>query len=721
MHRVGLCLVLVLATLVPCVSVQGQSAGSTPAPTPLDILTDPAKDVHVQGQGADQAIPDARYKALDLVGATIQETADQFIVKVQVASLADHDIIIAEDGAYTVHFVYQEIQFGVVMNRYVSNQDYLYGQLLRYDEGAKQPSYVGYVDVTEDTTAGVVTGIFERTAITDRNGASPFPGRFLDGFWADSHLPYANGPFIGLGITSVSFPADVTDRMPDTGNGLKPLAIQLGLKQQGHALLTSDDPMRASNGEATTFVFTAKAKNLGTEEDLFEMVPTAAPSNWAVTIPDQFLRLKGGEEKTIPILVSVPFYHVHGDAKRFVLEMQSKTDPATVGRVGLGVRYYAIPQPAGHHPQLWVHSQGYGKADDPVYMGLSKVFTGNVGYNFMNAQMDDTSDQKLEVTGQNWGYYCDQSCSNTDLPRSLWKWYVFLSPGLEMGLDFDLAKEGQLSIPIKTTLNLPKAQLDANLWHYAYDEKTGRSNQTLVGRFAPADPIDLGAGDSHTFDFKWKAGKGADYLAYHKYAGLVLEVNFTSISPALFLAPGAPMMEPGATIVMPLIEYHDPIADAFAAASAVKLQPTTDLNRVVNSGKTVVYQATLLNGEAHSAKFQVAMEGVNKQWAEILTPGPISVDGSMSAPVRFALHVPATATPLDATDFVLTVQDTMDPSQRALLHFTARIDNTQNVPDEQPNIDSLRSEPAAKSSPAPVGIALAVALLGAALLRRRKD
>lgn len=720
MHARRVLLFLAVATLVPFVATGQAPDGSTPAPAAIDVLSDVRGDVHAALQGQSPAIPDARFKALDLVAASAQETRDELLFTIQLSSLADNEVPIAEDGMYTLHFRYQDVDYAVVVDRYVSTDVYLYGQLTRTEPGSQQISYVGYVAAVEDTAAGTITATVRRDDVTDLNGASPFPGRSLQAFWAETHIPYRGGNFINIGVTSVSFPVDVTDRMPDSATGATPLPIRLGIAQQGHALMTSPDPMRASNGEATTFVFTVHAKNLGGNEELFEMTPTGAPANWAVTVPDQYLRLKGGEAKDIPVLVSVPFYHVHGDVKRFILEMRSTTDSATIGRVALGIRYYAIPQPAGHHPQVWFHSQGYGDVTSPTYQVVSKALAGNAGYAYMNAQQDDASDQKLGITGEYWGYYCDQGCQATDPPRAMWHWYVFLSPSLEMGLDFDLTKEGTLSVPIMSQLALPKAQLDANLWHYSIDEKTGRFNETLVARMAPADAFDFSPGATQIFSFPVKPRKAADYLAYNKNAALVLELNLTSIRPSIFDGPEAPILVPGGTMTLPLIEYHDQIGDAFGAATPVRLQAMGDLNRAVNPGRTAIFQATLVNGLDRAGKFDVSLEGVNKQWTEVLTPGPVDLASGKSTSLTIAVHVPADVKALDATDFVLSAQDVTDPTQRAMLHFVAHVDGSRDIPDDAPTIDSLRSEPPAKHSPAAMPFALAVVLLGAALLRRRR-
>lgn len=717
MKRVGLLsmvafllLALPVAAQVPAASGPSQVA----PPGPVQVLEDPAADVKLVSQGQSQDAPEGRLRSLDLLAATMQETATTFVAQVKVTAVGDDDLPVADSGQYDLHFTHKDAHYAVSVTRYVDRGVYVWGELRRYEADGIAYSYAGEPSVVVDAAAGTITSTFPRGLIVDRSGAAPYPGRVLEGIWAEAHWPFADGPFIGTGPVDAGFPADARDRMPDADVGQKQFPVVLGLEQEGNALLSSSDPMRASNGEATTFVFNVNAENTGDTEDLFEMVPVAAPADWAITIPDQFLRLAGKESKEIPVLVSVPFTHSHGDLKTFVLEMQSTSDPATVGRIALGLRYYLIPQPAGHHPQLWFHSQRWGAADDPFYTVFSQTFAGNVGFGSMNAMQEDVSDDKADLTGSWYGIRC---CDESQTPQSLWHWGIWLSPSLEMGLDFDLAKTGKVSVPIKTTAPIPQAQVDANLWYWSYDEKEDTHREILVARMQPTAPVDLGAGTTTVFELELKANEAADYLQYRKHAGLFLEINVTSVAPSLFVAAQAPSIAPGGTMMLPLIEYHDPIGDAFAGESDIDLRPVGELSKPVNPGRTVIFQATLVNGLERDATFKVGVEGVNKHWLEMLGPRDITVASGTSQPVRIALHAPDDASPLDAGDFVLTAQDHEDPSQRALVHFVALVETANDIPDEAglvgPKVEQTKSSP----GPALLVVILVVAL--AAVRRRR--
>lgn len=708
--------VLLLAATLWLPAALAQPAPAA-APAAVEVLTDAAADVHAQAQGQDQAVPQGRYAAMDLLAASLQETVDKVVATLKVSSLAAEPGNPVDDVTYTLRFTYQGLEYGIVVERYgtLTGEHFAHGYLARFDSGTM--NRLGSIQVMEDPATNTIVATVNRNDITDANGAMPFPGRSLGSFWAETHLPYANQPFIYLGVAEVPFPADFTDRMPDSGMGTVTFPIQLGLRQEGHALLSSTDPMRASNGEATTFVFSVAARNLAEGEDLFRLTTANVPADWSVLAPDEYLRLAGGESRDVPVLATVPFTHTHGEAKEFTLEMRSTTDSATVGRVALGVRYHLVPQPAGHHPDLFLHSRAWGDADSPVYTVASSTFAGSSGYAYMNALQEDPLDDGIGLTGAYSGIQCCDP--TTGQAQARWRWWAFLSPSLDMGLDFDLAGQGTLTVPVKTTAPIRAAQLEGVLYYWTYDPKADAYNETIVASLAPTAPQDLGAGDSRVLELPFKPTAAADFLPYAKRNGLFMELNMTSSVPALFLAAEAPVLAPGAVLRLPLVEYHDPLADAFRSKAQVELAPVGELHRDVNPGRTAVFQASLTNLQARAGAFEVKVEGVNKEWLEVLTPGPIPVEAGLSAPIRVALHVPASATAVDGADFVLTVQDSEDPTQRAMVHFVGRVVAGSDIPDEAPQVEALREEPA-KATPGLEFAAVALGMAAVALVRRRQ-
>ncbi len=506
----------ILLTLVLALPGGGQGAAPTGA-----LLSEGTGDVSITTVGTPpQASPDAHFKALDLTALTITETDEAFQFGVQVAGLDQApEVPLADDGIYYVTFTHQDQDYRITIFRALGEQSFYWAYLSKFDPSG-QFNFQKDLGVTPDPAAGTMTTEVRRDDLVDTNGAAPFPGRTLSKIWVESHLGTHDG-FLRINDVDIGKNYDASDRMPNTGYGETAFVVKLGLMQSGHAVLSSPDPFRASNGEQATFVFNMTGRNTGTAEEVFVLSATNVPAGWTITLPASTVRIAPGASQALPVLVSTPFSHTHGVLKKFRMEMQSEADPGTVGRLDMGIRYFAVPQPAGHHSTLYLHSSTYG-SKSPLQPAVELGLSGNSGFSYMNTLIDDPEDAKIPITAWFSGYYCDQACPP---PLTQWRWYAGLQPSLEMGLDFDLTHNVDFQLPIVSRVPIPQAIMSGTLYHEAYDTAKGEWHETVLASFGATEPRDLSANVPSLFQWTVAPAKQSDYLPYAQRAYVTLQLN----------------------------------------------------------------------------------------------------------------------------------------------------------------------------------------------------
>ncbi|MGB0651569.1 MAG: hypothetical protein ACPGQL_00070 [Thermoplasmatota archaeon] len=680
----------------------------------LQVTTDAVDDLanRVETQSGNPH-PAQRNPALDLVALEVTEGPETFTFRLEVASLEDPgEVFIVDDTRYLIRFTHEDQLYQVRINRALAEQDYTWGNLEKYDPDQGFFNFLTPLVVTQDVPAASFLFELDRQDLLDSQGAAPFPGRSLSDFHVESHLRTSQG-FININNILVGGQWDAYDFMPDDGPGGEPVVIELGLRQSGHASLFTPAPMRASNGEATTFVFTVMAQNTGTEEDLFELVALDAPSAWDVTIPDSVLRLAGGQSVEIPVLVSTPFRHQHGTVESMGLELRSTTDSASIGRAELGIRYHAVPQPAGHHDELFIHSTRFGE-EHPLFVITDNLFAGNSGQAYMNTLQEDDNDQGVPIKGNYQGFGCHQPCGTDSPPHSRWQWFIFLQPGLEMGLDFDLSRAGTLTVPIATSEPLVQAQVGGQFVHFAFDELANQWSTTIVSELTPSAPVDLGVGGEQLFQFDVVPNPEADRLEYAKRAFFGLWLNLTTPRASLFTGAEAPELRPGGTMQLPLFEYRDPVDDLFNSLAGLAFV-TQEQERYVNPGEGTLFKAELKSELDRDERFQLSLAGLNAEWGRLGTSKTILVPAGGSHTVHVLVEAPDDAAEDVTADLVLSARGVDDPDLRSLVRLVAVVDSEEDHPDDAAAVAEAQTEDAPG---APLIVALLVAL-GLAWSRRR--
>jgi uncharacterized protein (TIGR03382 family) len=698
--------VAVLVMLVPVPLGAAQSDGAV-------VLEDASGDVDLEVAGSPVALPAGVADNLDLISAAVTEDPDGFTFELQMAA-----------GTWALPF-----DFGSSAALYLTHHDTEFRvRFIRTSFGGGGLQVIGVLESrpvdTEDWSTilfanegdGVVAEANGRLAwhvardlLADQNGAAPFPGRTLGGFWAQSDLFFSDARLQDFqGNEVAQWPVFIKDRMPESGQAETTVPVLYGLAQTGDARLFSAEPFRASNGEETTIVYRINATNVGEREHVFQFKPVGAPTIWTVSFPVPTLVLAAGETREVPVLVRTPFAHQHGGAESFIVEMAGVDDVTSVGRVEIGIRYLEIPQPAGHHDTVFFHSLA-AESDNP----FSDVFQTAFGFGpraYMNAEPSDPNDQIIDVPGS--GFIRGN--------EGAYAWNVYLDPGLRLGLDFDLSRPFTLTVPISGELPYLASRLEGSLMVLGPQGQQdqgpgdGRGDQretTILATFA-SDPVDLSG--RHVFEITGTILAAGDLVRYDAANDLMLRLVLYTGRPNTMLPPDNPVLEPGGTLLLPLFEYHDPIDSAFATPAGPMVHIGA-AKRFANPGDLIAFPITVHDPGNAAGDYRLEVDGTKSEWARLLGADRILLEGDQ-VETTVIVEVPSSAKDGELADLIFQAVHAQDPTRRGLVRLVVEVDTQAEHPDDRSRI---MTGDEAEDAPWPAVLPVA-ALIAAIVVRRRR-
>ncbi len=637
--------------------------------------------------------------ALDLVSLAVAEDSDSVDFILEVANLDQENPTPYDGGNVHVEFAHGDTTYRVRFDRdTVSGTPRYWASLWVFDSGRGGFVNQASLDIGVDLGTSTMTVEVPRPWLVDGNGTAPTAGRSLERFRAFS--VNADPFFFGQG----GF-VQVRDNMPDSGFGDDPYAFVLGIKQSGDARLTSDNPSRASNGEAGTFVYGVRLHNLAPDEALFDLSTASVPNNWEITLPASTIRIPGNASREFPILATVPFAHQHGTFESFHLIAQSRADAGSTGRIELGIRYLEVPQPAGHHDQVYLHTREVAQNQGGIRVSTAPATTA-----FMNTVEDHDRDQNVLVPpGQGQFFQPGQR---------FFQWNIYLEPGLEMGLDFDVEDAGELSATFSSELGFPASTLSGQLIHETgqvdRDGDLVSVTETVLADLLPSTAQSIGT--STEFSVVVQPTAEADLVPYSQHAALRLRLVLQTDGPHAGTMQVIPQLAEG-QMRLPLNEYRDSIEGVFNNLAGLSFRHDSAPERLVNPGETVLFNLTLRNDGAVDDVFSLRVNGTNQGWARIL--GDQSVFVATGAERRVVVAVspdPDAADGLEA-DLIVTAISDAEPTVQDNIRIIAIVDDVLDHRDEahllQEIDNALTSE---KKSP---GAFIVPALLVAWLIRRR--
>jgi mannose-6-phosphate isomerase-like protein (cupin superfamily) len=697
------------------------------------LLEDGPGDVTIVANGMSNAAPAGQFGPADLVSLAIEESRLDFVFRLTVADLKpDSEAPLMDSTNYELGFRHNDRQFLVYAYRSTLTETSYYAYLAVMEEGDPFGSTVAELPITFDIASSTMAITVGRDLLVDANGASPFPGRTLSGFHvrSASFIDSSNGGSVNLGVVTLPLPAfAITDTMPATGNGTVDWAVRFGLAQTGAMHLASSVPFRASNGEATTFLFEVEATNSGPTQT-FTLETSGVPATWHVELPSDAIEILEEDVVRIPVLVSTPFAHEHGKLQSFVLEAKG-TMGDDVGRVQLGVRYTQPPQPAGHHSTVYLHTAP-ARGEEALNSALGTAFGQEFKELYFNTQApaDDPNDRKIPVAGT-------LSEINPGPPPSIaYTWRIPLSPALEMGLDFDLAATGTIDLGVDSLLPMPGAVLTGRLVYTAPDADQscgsdgcsiddfyfGYGDHLTVAAIGPSAPVDVGPNAVGTsFSAAVLPLPAGDYLPFSPGGQLGMELNLTFTRVDTLIGPrDAPKLS-GGEAVLPLAEYHDPVDQVFSSLAGLMIVVDGDAERLVNPGETLLFDLGLMNHGSEEASYDLELTGSNAGWAFIVGDTHVTVPVGETRQLGIAVTAPAGASDGDLADLVFAAVDAKDPTARTLARLVAVVDTDADQPDDAARVPGLQDRLSSKDSPGlGAGLALAGLAAVAVALRRRR-
>lgn len=457
--------------------------------------------------------------------------------------------------------------------------------------------------------------------------------------------------------------------------------LEVGAPTTDDLRLHSTRPFRSSNGEVGTFVYDLVLGNEGDRAHDVLLDVAAAPEGWEVFVPagGRFHLPAGGTVTTFAI-VTTPFQHDHGSSETVRMRIGAGGQEATVD---LGVRFLAVAQPTGHHDTLYLHSRSH---DGGNPLG------GEPRVAFMSALAEDPLDEGVAVRA-----------GATVRPLTEIDWDIHLDPGLAVGLQFDPARLGRLTLDLTADLPLHGATLDASLEQVVGAERT---------RLAGVETLalgDLAAGQTVSVDEPVTADAGL--VPYLDGSDLALRVVVTTARPVYLLVDELPLLEPGGRLRLPLLEYNDPLPEGLSAGLDLALSAATT-QRLANPGDVVVFEADLTNTGDGPRALRMTLQGAGRTAAHLPTDS-LRLDPGESRATRFQVAVPETAVQNDLLEVVLVAAHDDEEALASLLRFAVVVDEREEHPSDAP----LSVAADARDAPAPFAPML-LALLAFALRRR---
>lgn len=703
-------------------SVGGQGAPASPVEA---VTTDAADDVKLYVAPALSVPPQdasatGKVRSVDILGLKIyDETETSFKVALSMGLIEEQD----QFPFRILYFELETVKYAVYSALWTGTAPHQ-GILARLDPTADWYRTVEALPTQTDTATQTLIFTVPRELITTAHGAPVQFGQTLANVSAEAIRYYTYLWFpLGWDPTGGTY---MYDRAPDTGVGTA-YRMTKGLTVHGDLMLHSLDPIRTSNGESTTIVYALNLMNHGKRVQRIQVEASDLPAGWSVRVPT-ILELQPGDNVTFPVILSLPFTHDHGQTKTFEVRATSLGNATNWATVRLGVHWTTTPQPAGHHSKLWLHSQLLDWDSTHVFTSL---------FPFRNTWMNPTEqeadprmdDANVPAFFNNEVFELAFGLEPPSVTEWTTEWWFPLSPGLLIGLDFDLSREATFSAKVLHKVPVTESRLNATLF-YCDPAEAGVETCTSSGLFGgpwgweplasgTSPPRPANAQEVVPYEVSMRLNPKADLVPYQRGANLGLRIVLTTNLPANTIGP-----EPRPELVLkagdartqldlPLFEYHDPIEQFFENVGSLQLSSLVPFEKPLNPGRTAIFRFFLNNtGDAGEA-VRLEVHGENAKWATLVGPADVTIAPGASRPIELAVDAPASARPGERAELFLIAQRQEDPLVVAALRLRATVVEGTEIPDEEATLQEVTPQ----GSP---GFELALLLGALAWVARRR-
>lgn len=684
MRRLLAAALLVLALVPPVAPAQAAEPFLKDAPADTTFTSG------VPGVPPSPSTVAGQSESVDLVALDVDETDETLSFVLHVGKLEGNP-----GGDYEIRFAWRDVEY-YVLARFQSTPfgessfAYLYAQPEEEDFSDRVAPLAFVVDKAAATLAVEVPKVF----LLDGKERAPGLGDTL----TDLRVEARGGVFRFRGFgQGQDYPAGFADAMPDDGKGL-PFTFQLGDLAQGGLALVTEDRVRVSNGGSTTFVYRAMLRNEGAREQEVQLTLTQMPESWNGSVQSP-VKVPAGGERPITILTSVPFEHTHGGHDSFVVQAQARDDANARATLRLGVLHTPIPQPAGHHQELYLHALNGQSGALGQALGAAFSFT----YGFMNTE--STHDGEAEgITPNEYG-------------GDTRGWGIPLSPALRMGLDFDLDRIGTLVGAVKGGAN-GEATLEAKLYLYSMDGEGDVDTVVLAEGKSGKVTLDMQKATPFTLDLA--PTPDADYVPYAKDQNLYLDVQMAS--DAMYLGGFGPteplLLAKDFKLTLPLNEYHDRLTGEADVQEGLALVADGLVEKVGRPGTVMTYAFDLKN-TGRDVTIDLDVAGGDARLGVTVPGGSFDLPAGESKRVTLAVQIPGDAATGEELEVLLFAHAQEDPSLTAIVRTLTRVSTGANATDDESDL-LLAARDAEADTPGFAAPLALVALAGLALALRRR-
>lgn len=368
----------------------------------------------------------------------------------------------------------------------------------------------------------------------------------------------------------------------------------------------------------------------------------------------------------------------------------SQSHPDTTAVQVIGVVWTRIPQPAGHHSQLYPH--------------------GRQGQGWLNTLEEDPDSDQEGIRSR--GYIGEPGSNRFLYPLPL-------QPALQSGLDFDMSRRLTGQLAIRFVADVSSATLSFEL----VVEKDNEVVRRLARGEVRAGAIT--ANSDHAFALDAAMLPEADRVPYEEENNLVLrvEIETPAASGVFSSSADAPVVLPETSVLnLPLVEFLETFdAALLSSLTRFSLVAETPTYKHVNPGNVAAFGFVLGNSGETRETLDWTLVGSNLGWLEVFPPAS-NVPGGGNATVMVSAHPPEDAVEGEASDALLIGQGRSDPNAQVFVRFVTQVVTSREVGDESEYAEELRGRAGEQEATPSVGGSAALVALALAVgsrLRRR--
>lgn len=405
--------------------------------------------------------------------------------------------------------------------------------------------------------------------------------------------------------------------------------------------LSTPRPIRFSNGEATTYHWPISITNPLASAVEVEL-DADADDDLDLRLPAG-LRLDAGESRIVSVYATAPFQHRHGGQRDVLFTARTGAIQASLP---LAIHYLDVPQPAGHHPNVYLHALNAGAGSAAVVWidTLSEPIQGsdaNMLLGAMSCRKDDTDIQ---------------------LSNGL---FAPLDPVRQIGIDANVDQAAHFTGRLVVPGVMPSGQLIMKL--LTYDPVAGDG----PGSLSPSEenivsfPVPLTRAGALDVEIDLPIPAELDYLLPTDPRNLALALVFCGdavAGPSLPRDDVQPYFEHGAFMTLPFNEYHDVIElDSGTGPRLTVENPRPS----APPGSTVTWSIALEGPGTYS----MHLFGVDHNQAKLLNS-----QASAGDKIFVSLDVPEDAQDGDILEVVLSAEDASDATVSAAIRLAVLVD-----------------------------------------------